>query len=249
MLLRLLLNLSDGGVTLFDPRVDHLALEIGENKAHSILFGSVVVVDAACAALLRRHSLLLLLWLLLEQVDCAVLVVEVLDLRRDVLVVLLERYFHDVDHVLVAQGGHVLVFKHLFCTVLSLLYTGYLSQWDHDEGLLRHALERQIVLVDEQGVLVKHQVPLDQALVLLDEFADRAIDDDLVLLILTLLLASRLAALCLALPVFGVLRCAAALISAWKQINQVVLKLRFVFFCASKAWLIMIHDGFLFLRG
>jgi len=64
------------------------------------------------------------------------------------------------------------------CGELSLVDAGDLIERDHHVGPVREALEGNLVLVDEQGVLIEDEVPLDDVVVLAEELADGPLQDD-----------------------------------------------------------------------
>ena len=72
--------------------------------------------------------------------------------------------------------------KHLLSTELALIYLRNFSKRNNNGRLLREAPESQVVLVYKESVPIEDQVPLHQVMVLVDEFADGAVEDDAVVI-------------------------------------------------------------------
>ena len=157
--------------SLLDPLLDNFLLCIDKDET------LLMVIHASFAFFLLLRLLLHLLLAALIAIDLnSVLIVR--NLGQNLRIALLQCNLHHMGEFTSAElWGTALDAQELIRRESTLVDAGNLIYRNKHSGPVREALKCEVILVDEDGMLVQHEVPLDDVVMLLCKLADWALND------------------------------------------------------------------------
>lgn len=168
--LGLFLRLFEQGLDLFDPTLNDAFLGVHEYKANVVLLLNLLLRLLLC---LLAHVVSLI------TVD---IVCQVGNLTVDLAVAASEQHLHHMDNIAAIQSLIVVLITHQSRRIELTLVDGHdLYERNHHTGLHGEALIRQEIFVDEKTYTRQHQVSFHDVVMLVEELADWAFDDNAVL--------------------------------------------------------------------
>lgn len=159
------MDVLKGSLGLINPLLDKLLLSVDKDKALIVLFSS---------PLLRIEIQLLFTIIARTVLIC--------DQGDYLVVLLLQRDLHDVGHLAMNHLLWIAAKKHFVSGKLALVDAYDLSQWNQNVGPIREVLPSNVVLVNEDGMFIEHNISLHDVVMLVKELADGAFQNDAIFL-------------------------------------------------------------------
>ena len=158
------MDVLQSSLGLINPLLDKLLLSVDKDKALIVLFSS---------PLLRIEIQLLFTIMARTVLIC--------DQGDYLVVLLLQRDLHDVGHLAVSELW-IAAKEHFVSGKLALVDACDLSQWNQNVGPIREVLPSNVVLVNEDGMFIEHNISLHDVVMLVKELADGAFQNDTIFL-------------------------------------------------------------------